>query len=114
MNDLSFSNMVAIVTGASSGIGREIALALAEKGARLVLAARSVGALEELAEKVRDGGGEVLVVPTDVTLQAQVNHLVEETVRCFGRVDLLISNAGQYIRSPVSQIRLAYSSNLWR
>src|SRR5512133_3480601 len=104
MNDSSFSNKVVIVTGASRGIGCEIALALAKKGARLVLAARSVGALEELAQKTQSNGAETLVVPTDMTDQEQVSHLVNETVRRFGRVDVLISNAGQYIRSPISQL----------
>lgn len=104
MNDPSFSNKVAIVTGASSGVGREIALALAGKGAKLVLAARSAPALEDLAKAIHSGGASALVVPTDVTHKEQVNHLIEETMRCFGRVDLLISNAGQYIRSPIAQI----------
>lgn len=104
MNDPSLSNKVAIVTGASSGVGREVALALARKGVKLVLASRSAAALEELAMEIHSDGGNALVVPTDVTHQEQVNHLIEETVRCFGRVDLLISNAGQYIRSPIARI----------
>ena len=104
MNDPSFSNKVVIVTGASSGLGCELALALAQKGARLALAARSTTALEGLAQKIRSTGAQALAVPTDMTNREQVDHMVSETVQHYVRVDVLISNAGQYIRSPIAQV----------
>lgn len=92
---------VAVVTGASSGIGRAAALALAEKGAHVSLGARTESALRELADEIRMQGREALVVPTDVTDRNQVNRLVAETLARFQRVDILVANAGAYIRSPI-------------
>ncbi len=98
---------VAIVTGASSGIGRAIALALADQGARVSLAARTASALEEVAGQVRTRGQEALVVPTDVTRQEQVERLVEETSARWERVDILVANAGAYVRTPVTELTVA-------
>ncbi|MBS3784488.1 MAG: SDR family NAD(P)-dependent oxidoreductase [Anaerolineae bacterium] len=95
---------VAIVTGASSGIGWATALALAENGAHVALAARTESALEELADEIRLLEREALVVPTDVTDREQVDHLVEETLARWGRVDVLVANAGAYVRSPVREL----------
>ena len=95
---------IAIVTGASSGIGRATALALAENGAHVALAARTESALQELAEGIRRLEREALVVPTDVTEKEQVERLVEETLRRWGRVDVLVANAGAYVRSPVREL----------
>jgi NADP-dependent 3-hydroxy acid dehydrogenase YdfG len=94
-------NQVAIITGASSGIGRATALAMARQGAHLVLAARNTAALKALAAETRSLGCDALAVTTDVSVQEQVNQLVEATVECWGHVDILVSNAGQYIRSPI-------------
>ena len=85
---------VVIVTGASVGIGRELALQLAEQGAWLTLAARDVDALQNVAEDCRKRGGKVLVVPTDVTDRRQVENMVAETVKTYGRINTLINNAG--------------------
>jgi hypothetical protein len=98
---------VAIVTGASSGIGRAIALALADQGARVSLAARTESALHEVAGEIRGRGQEALVVPTDVTQQEHVEHLVEETIARWGRVDILVANAGAYVRAPVTELTVA-------
>ena len=92
---------VAVVTGASSGIGRATALALAEKGAHVSLGARTEWALHELADEIRMRGRDALVVPTDVTDKRQVNRLVAETLARFQRVDILVANAGAYVRSPI-------------
>ncbi len=97
-------DQVAIVTGASSGIGRATALALAGAGAHVALAARNAAALEEVAGAVRSLGVEALVVPTDVTHRAQVERLVAETVQRWGRVDILVANAGAYVRCPVAEL----------
>ena len=89
-----FHDQVVIVTGASAGIGKSLALQLASQGARLVLAARRADRLEQVAAECRQRGGEVLVVPTDVGDEAQCKDLVEKTIAGFGRLDMLINNAG--------------------
>jgi len=90
----AFRDQVVIVTGASSGIGRALALQLAEQGAKVVLAARRIDLLEQVSAACRQAGGEALAVPTDVADQAQCRALVEKTVSTFDRLDLLVNNAG--------------------
>jgi NADP-dependent 3-hydroxy acid dehydrogenase YdfG len=107
MAKITWSNKVAIVSGASSGIGRATALELARRGVRVALAARHLTALQELASQVKALGSQALVVPTDVTQQIQVDELVERTTAQWGRVDMLVSNAGQYIRSPVTSLQVS-------
>jgi 7-alpha-hydroxysteroid dehydrogenase len=85
---------VAIVTGAGQGIGRGIALGLAEAGADLVLAARTRSDLEEVASLIHALGRRALVVPTDVTDTAALENLVTRSVAEFGRLDILVNNAG--------------------
>ncbi len=85
---------VAMVTGAGLGIGRGIALGLAEAGADVALAARTESDLEEVAESVRARGRRALVVPTDVTVEEECERLVTGTVEAFGRLDILVNNAG--------------------
>ncbi len=89
-----FRNQVAIITGASSGIGRAIALQLASQGAKVVLAARRVELLEQVAAECRTLGGEALVVPTDVCNEDQCRILVSRAVETFGQLDMLVNNAG--------------------
>lgn len=85
---------IAIVTGSSSGIGKAIALTFAAEGATVVLAARRRQLCEAAAARIRERGGEALVIPTDVSDERQVEHLVDETVRRYGRLDILVNNAG--------------------
>ena len=85
---------VAVVTGAGLGIGRGIALGLAQAGADVVLAARTRADLEEVAALVEGTGRRALVVPTDVTDQAQLQQLVDAARREFGRLDIAVNNAG--------------------
>jgi 7-alpha-hydroxysteroid dehydrogenase len=87
-------DQVAIVTGAGQGIGRGIALGLAQAGAHLVLAARTRSDLEDVAARIESGGRRALVVPTDVTDSAALADLVARTVEEFGRLDILVNNAG--------------------
>ena len=83
-----------ILTGASEGIGRALALALASRGARLVLAARDRERLETLAQECRARGGEARALPTDVTNQQDCEWLVADAVNAFGGIDVVIHNAG--------------------
>src|SRR5712692_1927736 len=85
---------VAVVTGASRGLGRAIAIALADAGADVSLAARSKVDLEETAHAVERHGVRALVRPTDVSQYAQVESLVEETVSALGRLDIVVNNSG--------------------
>lgn len=91
----SLDEKVALVTGASSGIGRETAKALAEEGADIALASRSQTELEELAEILRsEYNVETTVAPTDVTESKQVDNMVEKTVSDLGGLDIVVNNAG--------------------
>ena len=95
---------VAIVTGASSGIGQATALALAKQGARVALAARRGKALRVLVEDIKREGGEAIALQTDVTQREQVEAMVEAVLERWGRLDILVSNAGEYIRAPIRDL----------
>ena len=95
------------MTGASSGIGRATALALAREGADVVLSARNHARLQEVASAVEQLGREALVLQADVTDQNQVNRVVRETLARWDRVDILIANAGDYVRCPIAEVSAA-------
>jgi len=101
------SGRIAIVTGASSGIGAAVARAVAAEGASVVLAARRPAQLEKTAKEIEKAGGVVLPVPTDVTDEGQVVALFETAVDRFGRVDLLVNCAGAPQATPTEQMSLA-------
>ncbi len=94
MRSDAFNHQAVIITGASAGIGRSLALLLAAQGARVALAARRADRLEELAEECRRIGGEAIAVPTDIGDESQCKSLVEQTISAFGGLDMLINNAG--------------------
>ena len=89
-----FREHVVIVTSASAGIGRALARLLAAQRAKVVIAARRSERLDQLADECRSGGAEMHVVPLDVAEEAQCKALVDQTVAAFGRLDMLINNAG--------------------
>ncbi|GIW42649.1 MAG: oxidoreductase [Candidatus Binatia bacterium] len=91
---VSYRDLVAVVTGASSGIGRLLALGLARRGARVALVARRVELLEALAREIEALGSEALVLPCDVADRGQVGRAAERVLERFGRVELLVNNAG--------------------
>lgn len=93
----AFHDQVVIVTGASAGIGKSLALQLAEQGAKVVIAARRAERLEQVAEECRQRRGDVLAIPTDVSDETQCKALVEKTVATFGRLDMFINNAGMAV-----------------
>jgi len=92
--DLRLTDKVAIVTGSSRGIGRAIAAGLAAEGCRVTLCARDAGDLEQAASELRRTGAKVLAVAADVTGSEDIARLVEETIRTFGRIDILVNNVG--------------------
>ena len=94
MRESFFQENAVIITGASSGIGRELAFQLADQGAWLALASRNAGKLEDVSHQCRQRGGRSICIPTDVADQAQCRNLVEATVSEYGRIDTLINNAG--------------------
>ena len=102
---MKLKDKIAIVTGAGRGIGRATALALAQEGAHLVLAARTVSEIEIVAEEIRSVGREVLVVATDVAKKADVVAMVQQTLERFGKVDILVNNAGVAVHNPIPDIR---------
>lgn len=95
---------VALVTGASRGIGRGIAVGLASEGAKLVLAARNVKGLKETEAKVVAQGSEALIVPTDVTSEEETVRLFNKTMQRFGKLDILVNNAGAFDSGPIDQL----------
>jgi short-subunit dehydrogenase len=99
---MEISGKIAIVTGASDGIGRAVARLLAAGGATVVLAARSADKLAALEKELPNS----LAVPTDMTKTGDIKNLIATTKEKFGRVDILINNAGRGLRAPVAEIDL--------
>src|SRR5687767_6410109 len=89
-----FTNKVAIVTGGGSGIGKAAALELAGQGAAVVIANRNKQAGELTVQEITNAGGKATFIQTDVSNEAQVKHLVEQTVATYGRLDMAFNNAG--------------------
>lgn len=101
-----FKDKVIIITGASSGIGLATARLFAGMGAKLSLAARSIDRLESLASELTDDRSRILCIKTDVSVEEDCRRLIEETVRRFGKIDILINNAGISMRAPFLDVNL--------
>ena len=97
---------VAIVTGASAGIGQATARSLAAEGATVVITARRLERLETLREEISAAGGTVLAVAADVTSQAEVEAVIAATLDAFGRIDVLVNNAGIMRIAPIQENRI--------
>ncbi|MCC2668847.1 MAG: 3-oxoacyl-ACP reductase [Armatimonadetes bacterium] len=95
---------VAVVTGASRGIGRSIAVVLARAGARVALVARDEALLADAADIIRDAGGEALIVPADVKDATACREVVERVQTAWGRLDILVNNAGIGASGPIDRV----------
>jgi len=102
----NIKNKVVIITGASSGLGEATALLLAKYGAKVVLAARRKERLEKLASQIISQGGEALVVVADVAVQSDVERIAEETLKRYGRIDVLINNAGIMPQATLDKLKV--------
>jgi len=102
----NIKNKVVIITGASSGLGEATALILAKYGAKVVLAARRKERLEKLASQIISQGGEALVVVADVAVQSDVERIAEETLKRYGRIDVLINNAGIMPQATLDKLKV--------
>ncbi|MFT8990262.1 MAG: SDR family oxidoreductase [Gluconobacter albidus] len=102
----AIASKIVVITGASSGLGAQAALHLAEQGATVVLGARREDRIRALAEEITAKGGTALAVETDVTDRASVQNLVDTAVRTYGRIDVLLNNAGVMPLSPLENLRV--------
>lgn len=100
---MPFGPKVAIVTGASQGIGRETALQLSSIGTSVALASRNKEALTKVETEIRNRGSAAICIPTDVSNAVQVDKMIKQTTQQLGPVDLLINNAGVVIRRPITE-----------
>lgn len=103
---MTLENQVAIITGASSGIGAATARRLAEAGAAVILAARREERLRELRDEIESAGGTARIISTDVTQREACQHLIDATIEEFGRVDILVNNAGIMPLSFLAKVKL--------
>lgn len=97
---------VVVITGASSGLGEATARHLSELGATIVLGARRVDRIQALADEIKKNGGKALAVATDVTKREQVKALVDAAVKEYGRIDVLLNNAGLMPQSPLERLKI--------
>lgn len=104
---INLENQIVIVTGGSRGIGRAIAVLFAEQGARVVIASREGETAQTVTDYICSRGGQAAAVPTDVTIEEQVDRLVAATLERFGRIDGLVNSAGNGMIAPLTDTSLA-------
>jgi NADP-dependent 3-hydroxy acid dehydrogenase YdfG len=106
MSNNNIEGKVVVITGASSGFGKITAEYLSERGATVVLGARSTDKIKALAKSINEDGGKALAVTTDVTARDQVKKLVDSAVEEFGKVDVMLNNAGIMPLAPLEKLRV--------
>ena len=104
LEKFSLKGKVAIVIGASRGLGRGMARALAEAGADLAIVARTASSLDELAEEVKRLNRKYLILPKDVSKPSEVENMVNRVIEAFGKIDILINSQGTQVRKPVFEM----------
>ena len=104
-------NRIAIVTGSSQGIGKAIALAFGQQGAKVVATARTTDAIESVASQLKEMGTEALAITADLSVETDIRCIIEETVKTFGGIDILVNNAA--IIHPRIDL-VDFDNNLWR
>ena len=97
---------VFVITGASSGIGEALSRRAAERGAKVVMAARSTDRLQQIEKEIKEAGGEALGVVCDVSEESECKALIERTVEKYGRIDVLVNNAGISMRAKFDDVRV--------
>ena len=97
---------IVVITGASSGLGEATARMLSSEGARVALGARRAGRLQAIVDELTRGGGKALALETDVTRYEQVKRLVDAAVEAYGRIDVMINNAGIMPQSPLERLKI--------
>jgi NAD(P)-dependent dehydrogenase (short-subunit alcohol dehydrogenase family) len=110
--DKNLKGKTGLITGASKGLGKAMALALGQAGVKLALVSRDKTKLDSVAAEVRQAGGEAHVFVADVTREDQVTALEKDVKGVFGRLDILINNAGINIRKPITEFTLAEWSSV--
>jgi NAD(P)-dependent dehydrogenase (short-subunit alcohol dehydrogenase family) len=106
MSEKKLDGKVAVITGASKGLGKAMALALAAEGAQIALVSRNIEQLNEVGRAVKDAGGEARVFQADVAEEEQVRKLERDVTGAFGKVHILINNAGINVRKPIVEFTL--------
>ncbi len=101
MSGKKLDGKVAVITGASKGLGKAMALALAGEGAQIALVSRNIEQLNEVGRAVKNAGGEARVFQADVSEEEQVSKLERDVTGAFGKVHILINNAGINVRKPI-------------
>src|SRR5690606_25254531 len=102
----NITGKVVVITGASSGLGEATARLLAAEGATVVLGARRMDRLQSLADELKSRGANTLVLSTDVTVVEQVRALVDAAVQAYGRIDVMLNNAGLMPHSPLERLKI--------
>ncbi|MDY6801151.1 MAG: SDR family oxidoreductase [Bacteroidota bacterium] len=105
-------NKVIIITGASSGIGRACALDFAARGAKVVCASRNIEQLKSLENELNNKGYEAFAIKTDVTVEEECKHLIDKTLEKYGKIDILLNNAGISMRALFKDVDLAVIKKL--
>jgi NADP-dependent 3-hydroxy acid dehydrogenase YdfG len=106
MMSKNIAGKVVVITGASSGLGEATARLLSAQGASIVLGARRIDRIQALADELTGSGGKALAIPTDVTHYEQVKRLVDAAVQTYGRLDVMLNNAGLMPHSPLERLKI--------